>query len=245
MPLGDDALALGGVRQHAVRRAASSCQSATRRDRERAGGEEAMPFGEIAEASPCAVILALAQIEAAPPRRSSRQTMRRSGRTQVKWLVPPQRIDLGQGNRRSSGGIAAAIRRAAGSRLLALLQHPEIALAPQLVAGRAVLAQEAGDRLLRRIGARAALGRCVRAATAGIDLGRERDPARAVRRRATAAASSAAAASRPGASDPQPRAPASARGSLREQSSRRSSGAYAMQPPLRKPVLSSWSIPSR
>ena len=40
--------------------------------------------------------------------------MRRSGRTQTKLLAPPQRIDLGQGKRRSSGGIAAAISEAAG-----------------------------------------------------------------------------------------------------------------------------------
>jgi len=39
--------------------------------------------------------------------------MRRSGRTQVKPLLPPQRIDLGQGKRRSRAGMAAAIRSAA------------------------------------------------------------------------------------------------------------------------------------
>ena len=40
--------------------------------------------------------------------------MRRSGRTQVKLLVPPQRIDFGQGKRRSNGGNAPAISVAAG-----------------------------------------------------------------------------------------------------------------------------------
>ena len=39
---------------------------------------------------------------------SSRHTIRRSGRTQVKPLVPPQRMDLGQGIRRSTPGSAAA-----------------------------------------------------------------------------------------------------------------------------------------
>ena len=42
---------------------------------------------------------------------SSRQTMRRSGRTQVKSLPAPQRIDLGQGKRRSTGGMAAGDQR--------------------------------------------------------------------------------------------------------------------------------------
>ena len=41
--------------------------------------------------------------------------IRRSGRTQVNALLPPQRIDFGQGKRRSSAGIAAMISVAAGS----------------------------------------------------------------------------------------------------------------------------------
>ncbi len=41
--------------------------------------------------------------------------MRRSGRTQMKLLLPPQRIDFGQGKRRSNGGIASAISVAAGT----------------------------------------------------------------------------------------------------------------------------------
>ncbi len=41
--------------------------------------------------------------------------MRRNGRTQTKLLDPPQRIDFGQGKRRSRGGIAAAIRDTAGT----------------------------------------------------------------------------------------------------------------------------------
>ncbi len=47
--------------------------------------------------------------------------MRRSGRTQVNALVPPQRIDFGHGNRRSSAGHRARDQRRpasiAGSRL--------------------------------------------------------------------------------------------------------------------------------
>ena len=46
--------------------------------------------------------------------------MRRSGRTQVKALTPPQRIDLGQGKRRSRGGIAVAISAAADTAAAAL-----------------------------------------------------------------------------------------------------------------------------
>ena len=42
---------------------------------------------------------------------SSRQTMRRSGRTQVKSLPLPQRIDFGHGKRRSSGGSVAGDQR--------------------------------------------------------------------------------------------------------------------------------------
>ncbi len=37
--------------------------------------------------------------------------MRRSGRTQTKLLVPPQRIDFGQGKRRSSGGMRVGDQR--------------------------------------------------------------------------------------------------------------------------------------
>ena len=83
--------------------------------------------------------------------------MRRSGRTQVKLLVPPQRIDFGQGKRRSSGGIALGDQSGGGHRGGGLLQHPVVALLAQLLARRAVLAQEAGQRLLGRVGARAAL----------------------------------------------------------------------------------------
>ena len=46
--------------------------------------------------------------------------MRRSGRTQVKPLDAPQRIDLGQGKRRSRGGMAAAISADADTAAAAL-----------------------------------------------------------------------------------------------------------------------------
>ena len=74
--------------------------------------------------------------------------------------------------------MAPAISVGGRDRLGRLLQHPVVAFLAQLLAARAVLAQEAGQRLLRRAGARAALGRA-----AGGDLrrhvGRQRDAARA------------------------------------------------------------------
>ena len=106
--------------------------------------------------------------------------MRRSGRTQTKSLVPPQRIDFGQGKRRSSGGMRSAISAAAGIAAAVFSQHPIVAFLAQLLAARAMLAQEAGERLLRRVDARAALGRAA-GGDARRHLGRQRDAARAMR----------------------------------------------------------------
>ncbi len=66
---------------------------------------------------------------------SSRQMMRRSGRTQTKLLVPPQRMDFGHGNRRSRPGIALAIRVAADTSAALFLQHPVVAFLPHTARG--------------------------------------------------------------------------------------------------------------
>ena len=105
--------------------------------------------------------------------------MRRSGRTQTKLLAPPQRIDLGQGKRRSSGGIAPAISVGGRYCLRRLPQHPVVAFLAQLLAARAVLAQEAGHRLLGCTGAWAAFC-CAAGGDLRRHIGRQRDAARAM-----------------------------------------------------------------
>ena len=89
---------------------------------------------------------------------SNRQTMRRSGRTQVKSPLVPQRMDFGQEN--FARGLWQRGGQIGGGRLAgdALVQHPEIAFLNQILFGRAVLAQEPGKRLLGRRNTRAALG---------------------------------------------------------------------------------------
>ena len=62
-----------------------------------------------------------------------------------------------------------------------------------------MLAQEAGQRLLGRSGARAALGGCWRPATSGATSAAQRDPARAVEAARSGRATSAARLRRPGA----------------------------------------------
>ena len=91
-----------------------AAQSAPEATANAPGAWKRWPSVRLAAASPCP--------SSSPSRRSngttapsSRQTMRRSGRTQTKLLLPPQRIDFGQGKRRSSGGTAAAITDRAGA----------------------------------------------------------------------------------------------------------------------------------
>ena len=87
-----------------------SVQSAALRTAKAPGAWKRWPSVRSAATRPCP--------SSSPSRRSnvttapsSRQVMRRSGRTQVKPLVPPQRIDLGQGKRRSRGGMARGDQR--------------------------------------------------------------------------------------------------------------------------------------
>ena len=88
---------------------------------------------------------------------SRRQMIRRSGRTQVNWLVPPHRMDLGHGKRRNNPGSAAAI--ACGAAMAAAVcREPDIALLPDLIAVGSVLAQKSGQCLFRGRGTRAAFG---------------------------------------------------------------------------------------
>ena len=115
----------------AITRLRSSASTRTRRSRSVAaqsvqdrtatapGAWKRCPSVRSDDCSPCP--------SSAPSRRSngttapsSRQVMRRSGRTQVNALVPPQRIDFGQGKRRSSVGTAAAISAAVGTEGAAL-----------------------------------------------------------------------------------------------------------------------------
>ncbi len=110
--VGDDALAVGGVDQHAAVRAVARCQSAALVTAKAPGAWKRWPSVRLPLARPWP--------SSAPSRRSngttapsSRQTMRRSGRTQTKLLVPPQRMDFGQAKRRSRPGMAPAIRSAA------------------------------------------------------------------------------------------------------------------------------------
>ena len=126
-------------------------------NRKRARCQEAMAFGQIAAGQAMPVIGAVAQIENGTTLPSSRQTMRRSGRTQVNALVPPQRIDFGHGKRRSSAGMAPAMTAAASCAGVALSSTQKSPSWRSCSRAGAMLAQEAGQRLLRRAGARAAL----------------------------------------------------------------------------------------
>ena len=127
-----------------TRRARSfSCQSSTRRDRERAGGEEAVALGQVALSKPVAVILALAQIEAHHLAvEQADDAAQRAHPGELRWCRPSASISA-TGSGAAARGIACAIRRRGRDRGCRFLQHPEVALASQLVARRAVLAQEA------------------------------------------------------------------------------------------------------
>ncbi len=91
----------------------ASCQSSTDATATAPGARKRCPSVRSDEASPWPSSSPSRRSNATTAR-SSRQTMRRSGRTQVNWLVPPQRIDFGHGKRRSNVGIVCAIRRVAG-----------------------------------------------------------------------------------------------------------------------------------
>ena len=82
--------------------------------------------------------------------------MRRNGRTQAKPLSP-QRMDFGQGKARSSGGSSRASIAAASTRSPGRASTQKPFCSEQRLARRAVLAEEALQRLLRRADARAAL----------------------------------------------------------------------------------------
>ena len=156
-PLGDDALALVGIDQTRGARAASPASRRAQVTANAPGAWKRWPSVRSALARPWP--------SSSPSRRSngttspsSRQMMRRSGRTQMKLLraAPAHGFRPGEAaqqrrawRRRSSS--AAPIAAAA------LFQHPVVALLAQAARGRAMLAQEAGQRLLRRVGARAAL----------------------------------------------------------------------------------------
>ena len=89
-----------------------ACQSAQEETAKAPGARKRWPSVKSAEANPWPSSAPSAR-ENGTTAPSSRQVIRRSGRTQVNWLVPPQRIDFGQGKRRSKAGSAAAIRSAA------------------------------------------------------------------------------------------------------------------------------------
>ena len=112
MPRRDDPLAFIGI-DHDAAVAQLRRPVAARRHGERAGGMEAMALGQVGRRQPMSVVLAVAQIER--HHRAVQQADDAPQRTDPDEAAgPPQRIDLGQGKRRSSGGMAPAISVAAG-----------------------------------------------------------------------------------------------------------------------------------
>ena len=71
----------------------------------------------------------------APPRRPAGRRCAAAGGPRRSCWLPPQRIDLGQGKRRSSGGIAPAISVAAGTASAVFSQHPVVAFLAQSARG--------------------------------------------------------------------------------------------------------------
>ncbi len=182
--LGDDALALGGIDQHAV---LAQLRRASRRRRahgEGAGAWKRWPSVRLSLAEPVPVIVAVAQVEADHARRRAGRAMRRSGRTQVNALraapahgfrpgKAPQQRRASRGDQLGGGDCRAWTSRAPSSRLPGAAAR---ALAPCLRRNPASACSGA-------VGARTALDaagfRHRRADAAG-----ERDAARADRRSA-------------------------------------------------------------
>ncbi len=168
------------------------------------------PSVALADTSPCP--------SSSPARRSKGTTcpssthrMRWSGRTQAMPDVPPQRMDFGQGKPRMIAGMAAATREAASTVSAGFAEHPELAFLRQRLPRRAMLAQEALDRLVGRADARAAL-LLARDADGCAQGGGQRRCAVVRRRSAAAPPAARRSVRRTGARDPPPRAVACARG---------------------------------
>ena len=205
--------ALGGIDDARGARAASSAQSAPRHG-ERAGGEEAMALGQVAGGQPVPVIVAVAQVERHHRAvEQAEDAAQRADPGEVAGAAPAHRLRPGEAaqQRRAARRRSAPRRR----RPARLLQHPELAFLAQLLARGAVLAQEAGQRLLRRAERAGRARCCALAATAAATSARQRDAARAVEGRACRRAPAAPAPRRPAGPDPRPRGPACAPGSPR------------------------------
>ena len=176
MPVGDDALAVGGIDQDAVR-GQFFLPVGSRSDREGARGVEAVALGQVGAGEAVAVVAAVAQIERHD--RAVEQAGDPAQRThpdEAAGAAPTHRF--GPGEAAQQAGHGAGDQAGGGDSGGGFLQHPVIAFLAQLLAAGVVLAQEAGQRLFRRIGARAAL-RGAGGCHLGGDVGAQGDAARA------------------------------------------------------------------
>ncbi len=233
MPSAMTPLALGRHRPARGARAASPPSRRATATAKAPGAMEAMPLGQVGRDQPVAVVGAVAQIER--HHRAVQQAddaPQRAHPDERRWCRPSASISA-RGTGAAAPGMRAGDQLGGGDRGGRFLQHPVVAFLAQLLARRAVLAQETRPAPAP---ARWRAGRvrwCWRRRPRAATSARQRDAARAVEGRDVGRATAAPAPRRPAAPGPPPRRACMRAGISSLNSSRKNSGMFSLSAPAR------------